>query len=77
MEKDKNSLFDIGSKKNITSQELEKSKVHIIVEILEYMPNAVVRKPLSRKLQAMSLLPHLPQMKNWLRKNHFITLISR
>ena len=49
MEKDKNNLPDNGSKKNLTSQEVEKSKVHIIVEILEYMPNAVVSKTIIKK----------------------------
>ena len=31
------------------NQELEKSKVHIIVEIIEYVPNAVVSKTIIKK----------------------------
>ena len=56
MKKDKNNLthFIVNSnhtdKGNHTiSQELEKSKVHIIVEIIEYMPNAVVSKTIIKK----------------------------
>jgi len=49
MEKDKNNLTDTGGKKNLTSQEVEKSKVHIIVEILEYVPNAIVSKTIIKK----------------------------
>jgi hypothetical protein len=30
--------------------ELEKAKVHIIVEIIEYLPNAVVRKTIIKKI---------------------------
>ena len=48
MEKDKNILTDTG-KKNLTSAEAEKSKIHIIVEIIEYMPNAVVSKTIIKK----------------------------
>ena len=32
------------------SAELEKSKTHIIVEIIEYMPNAVVSKTIIKKM---------------------------
>ena len=49
MEKDKNNISDKVSNKNLTPQEVEKSKVHIIVEILEYMPNAVVSKTIIKK----------------------------
>jgi quercetin dioxygenase-like cupin family protein len=35
--------------KNINKSEIEKSKAHIIVEILEYMPNAVVIKTIIKK----------------------------
>jgi quercetin dioxygenase-like cupin family protein len=35
--------------KNINKNEIEKSKAHIIVEILEYMPNAVVIKTIIKK----------------------------
>jgi quercetin dioxygenase-like cupin family protein len=42
---------DISTKeqKNINENEIEKSKAHIIVEILEYMPNAVVIKTIIKK----------------------------
>jgi quercetin dioxygenase-like cupin family protein len=35
--------------KKINKNEIEKSKAHIIVEILEYMPNAVVIKTIIKK----------------------------
>ncbi|WP_396169355.1 cupin domain-containing protein [Flavobacterium sp.] len=35
--------------KNIESSELEKGKTHIIVEIIEYMANAVVSKTIIKK----------------------------
>lgn len=56
MEKDKNSFIDLTNQSNHTDQsnhttpaELEKSKVHIIVEIIEYVPNAVVSKTIIKK----------------------------
>jgi len=52
MKNDKNSLtdhFDPGSQTEKRSQELEKSRVHIIVEIIEYVPNAVVSKTIIKK----------------------------
>lgn len=36
-------------KKKVTTAELEKSKAHIIVEIIEYMANSVVIKTIIRK----------------------------
>lgn len=36
-------------KSNIESTELEKSKAHIVVEIIEYVPNAVVSKTIIKK----------------------------
>lgn len=38
-----------GSKEKTDSGELEKSKAHIIVEIIEYMANSVVSKTIIRK----------------------------
>jgi quercetin dioxygenase-like cupin family protein len=50
LEKEINSPADHSKKKIHTSPaELEKSKVHIIVEILEYVPNAVVSKTIIKK----------------------------
>jgi quercetin dioxygenase-like cupin family protein len=50
MKEDKKSLTNLNDKNNHTaSQELEKSKVHIIVEIIEYVPNAVVSKTIIKK----------------------------
>ena len=56
MKKDKNILTDLTDKSNHTDRtnhtppsEIEKSKVHIIVEIIEYMPNAVVSKTIIKK----------------------------
>ena len=56
MEKNKNILTDLTDKSNhkdstnhTTSTEIEKSKVHIIVEIVEYIPNAVVSRTIIKK----------------------------
>jgi quercetin dioxygenase-like cupin family protein len=52
MKKDESSLIDLTDKSNHTdksNQELEKSKVHIIVEIIEYVPNAVLSKTIIKK----------------------------
>jgi quercetin dioxygenase-like cupin family protein len=57
MKKEKNNLTDLTAKSNHTDSksnhtgflELEKSKAHIIVEILEYVPNAVVSKTIIKK----------------------------
>ena len=56
MRNDKNALTDLANQSNHTDQsdhkvlpELEKSKVHIIVEIIEYVPNAVVSKTIIKK----------------------------
>jgi quercetin dioxygenase-like cupin family protein len=48
MEKNK---FENENNKNTSSTvEIEKSKVHIIVEIIEYIPNAVVSKTILKKV---------------------------
>jgi quercetin dioxygenase-like cupin family protein len=47
MEKNKNSFNDKFNYSDTV--ELEKSKSHIIVEIIEYVPNAVVSKTIIRK----------------------------
>jgi quercetin dioxygenase-like cupin family protein len=64
MKKEKNNLTDLTDKSNHTDNksnhtdnksnhtaflELEKSKAHIIVEILEYVPHAVVNKIIIKK----------------------------
>jgi len=56
MKKDKNILTDLTDKSNHTDRsnhtlktEIEKSKAHIIVEIIEYIPNAVVSKTIIKK----------------------------
>ena len=56
MKKEKNNLTDLTDKSNHTdrsnhtpSTEIEKSKVHIIVEIIEYVPNAVLSKTIIKK----------------------------
>ena len=43
-----NNLFAITENAMVTT-ELEKSKAHIIVEIIEYVPNAVVSKTIIKK----------------------------
>jgi quercetin dioxygenase-like cupin family protein len=42
-------LFEQSNHKDNKKQELEKSRVHIIVEIIEYVPNAVVSKTIIKK----------------------------
>jgi quercetin dioxygenase-like cupin family protein len=49
MSTDKNSPNDPSGKGNTPPAELKKSKVHIIVEIIEYVPNAVVSKTIIKK----------------------------
>jgi len=56
MKKDKNIPAELTDKSNHTERtnhtppaEIEKSKVHIIVEITEYVPNAVVSKTIIKK----------------------------
>ena len=50
MKEEKNSFADLTDKSNhAAAQELEKSKIHIIVEIIEYIPNAVVSKTIIKK----------------------------
>ena len=49
--KDKNSVTDdISSSNHSSSPELEKSKAHIIVEIIEYVPNSVLSKTIIKKI---------------------------
>jgi quercetin dioxygenase-like cupin family protein len=54
MKTDKNPLTDLSNQSNHTDKskdngELEKSKSHIIVEIIEYVPNSVVSKTIIKK----------------------------
>jgi quercetin dioxygenase-like cupin family protein len=46
---DNNHSEIIGENNHPSIQELEKSKSHIIVEIIEYVPNAVVNRTIIRK----------------------------
>jgi quercetin dioxygenase-like cupin family protein len=41
--------IEIMGNSNNVSTELEKAKVHIVVEIIEYMPNAIVSKTIIKK----------------------------
>src|SRR5450755_5133297 len=50
MKKDENSLTDHSNNTDKRNQELDKSKVHIIVEIIEYVPNAVLSKTIIKKI---------------------------
>jgi quercetin dioxygenase-like cupin family protein len=49
MKKDKDNHYDSIGNNSIVSSELEKSKVHIIVEIIEYVPNGVLSKTIIKK----------------------------
>ncbi|MGB3007144.1 MAG: cupin domain-containing protein [Chitinophagaceae bacterium] len=46
---DKNNNEQTGKNNQSTLPELEKSKSHIIVEIIEYVPNSVVNRTIIRK----------------------------
>jgi len=51
MEKSKKDSSDVEEKSiSMVSPEMEKSKVHIIVEIIEYVPNAVVSRTIIKKI---------------------------
>ena len=49
MEKDVNKTAGSADGQNHPVNETEKSKVHIVVEVIEYMPNAVVSKSIIKK----------------------------
>jgi quercetin dioxygenase-like cupin family protein len=49
MKKNKNNVTDITRKNSHPAHELDKPKVHIIVEIIEYVPNSVVSKTIIKK----------------------------
>ncbi len=49
MNKDANLLSDLKNHIDKRNPELEKSKIHIIVEIIEYVPNAVLSKTIIKK----------------------------
>ena len=55
MKEDKNNLTDLTGKSNHTNKsnhttaEFEKAKAHIIVEIIEYIPNTIVSKTIIKK----------------------------
>jgi hypothetical protein len=51
--------------------ELPKSKAHIIIEIVEYVPNAVVSKTIIKKTTGNVTACRLMKVKSW-RKNHTI-----
>lgn len=42
-------IVQLLKKRNMEKSELEKAKAHIIVEIVEYIPNAVVSKTIIKK----------------------------
>ena len=48
-----NSEIKVGKPDNT---ELEKSKAHIIVEIIEYIPNAIVSKTIIKKTTGKTVL---------------------
>jgi len=53
MKKRVNKVINLTPQRNHTDngkKELEKSKVHIIVEIIEYVPNAIVSKTIIKKI---------------------------
>lgn len=51
MKKDKNQLTNLSEQTNHIDkgQELEKAKSHIIIEIIEYVPNSIVSKTIIKK----------------------------
>ncbi|MFN2128633.1 MAG: cupin domain-containing protein, partial [Anaerolineales bacterium] len=44
-----NVITQIVNSKNMQTTEIEKSKTHILIEIIEYVPNSVVSKTIIRK----------------------------
>lgn len=50
MKKDENGFVNQDNQARKRNHELEKSKVHIIVEIIEYVPNAVLSKTIIKKI---------------------------
>ena len=46
---DKHNASDKSNHSDTRSKELEKSKAHIIIEIIEYVPNSVVSKTIIKK----------------------------
>jgi hypothetical protein len=68
MKKDKNIITDLKDQSNHTNhsdkinQEIEKSKVHIIVEIIEYVPNAVLSKTIIKKTTGDLKSTRLPRL---------------
>jgi quercetin dioxygenase-like cupin family protein len=53
MKKLENNLIELANRGNHTEKktpEMEKSKVHIVVEIIGYVPNAVVSKTIIKKI---------------------------
>ena len=50
MKKDENALIYQDNQTDKRNRELEKSKVHIILEIIEYVPNAVLSKTIIKKI---------------------------
>ena len=57
------------------SKELNKGKVYIVVEIIEYMPNAVVSKTIIKKATGNVTVSSLE--KNWLKKHHLLIRLFR
>ena len=77
MEKENNKITVPSNMDDQSVNETEKSKIHIIVEIIEYMPNAVVSKTIIKKHQAMLPSAHLLLKRNSLKKNLHMTRLSR
>ncbi|MBK5285135.1 MAG: cupin domain-containing protein [Bacteroidia bacterium] len=53
MTKEKTKIIDLTNRSNHSDNgiaELEKSKAHVVVEIIEYAPNAVVSKTIMKKI---------------------------
>lgn len=42
-------LIQLTNRRRIQMKEIEKSKIHILIEIIEYVPNSVVSKTIIRK----------------------------
>jgi hypothetical protein len=78
MKNDKNSLMILEGKSNHTGiPELEESKVHIIVEIIEYVPNSVVSKTIIKKQPEILQFLHLLWVKSWLKRLLILTTIFK
>lgn len=57
----------------IDNSDLTKAESHIIVEIIQYIPNAVLSRTIIKKLPETLQLYHLMQVKNYQKEHLLLT----